>query len=99
MRQIIVIIGIIVLLGISAGLMWYLSEQKENPEKQELKEVVRKVDGVKVKYSSIESEIVATGRLGALNDVDVISEVQGEILPGVVPLKKGQSFKKGDLLV
>ena len=99
MRKIIVIIGVLVLLGGAFALMSYLSQQSQAPEQKELKEIVRKVDGVKVEYTSIESEIVATGRLGAQNVVDVISEVQGEILKGSLPLKKGQSFRKGDLLV
>ncbi len=99
MRKIIVILGIIVLLGGALGMGWYLSGQKEDPEQQELKEIVRRVDAIRVEYNSLESEIIATGRLGAQNVVDVISEVQGEILKGSLPLKKGQSFKKGDLLV
>lgn len=98
MRKIIVIVSVLVILGIAFGLMGYLSAQKEDPEQKELKEIVRKVDALKVEYSDLQSEIVATGRLRAQNVVDVISEVQGELIKGNIPLKKGQSFRKNDII-
>ncbi|MCK4746880.1 MAG: HlyD family efflux transporter periplasmic adaptor subunit, partial [Bacteroidales bacterium] len=39
------------------------------------------------------------GRVASLENVVLSAEVNGKILPGDVPLKEGQSFRKGDLLV
>lgn len=80
-------------------LMWYFSSLKEAPAQQEVAEITRKVEVARVKYSDVNSSIIENGRLGSMRYVDVISEVQGEILPGGIPLKKGQRFNKGDLLV
>jgi multidrug efflux pump subunit AcrA (membrane-fusion protein) len=99
MRKIIIVAIILVILGGGFFLMWYLSGLKEQPEQQEIADVKRRVKDAKVEYSQINSSIVAPGRLGSMRYVDVISEVQGEILQGGIPLKKGQRFKKGDLLV
>ncbi len=99
MRKIIIVVLIIVILGGSFLLTWYLSGLKEDPVQQEFTEITRKVQAAKVSYSDINSIVMATGRLGSMRYVDVISEVQGEILQGGIALKKGQRFKKGDLLV
>jgi len=99
MRKTVIVVLIFAILGGSFLLMWYFSELKETPAQQEIAEITRRVQIAEVNYSGISSQIMSTGRLGSMRYVDVISEVQGEILPGGVPLKKGQRFKNGDLLV
>ncbi len=99
MRKTLIVVLIIAILGIGFLLMWYFSGLKETPAQQELAEITRKVQVAEVKYSGVNSSIMSTGRLGSMRYIDVISEVQGEILPGGISLKKGQRFKKGDLLV
>ncbi len=99
MRTVIIIIIIIGVLVGSYFLMEYLASLKQEPNQRLTEEVIRKVDALTVDYNTIESSILATSRLGSKNYVDVISEVQGEIMKGSVPLKKGQSFRKGDLLI
>jgi multidrug efflux pump subunit AcrA (membrane-fusion protein) len=99
MRKIIIAVMVTAILGGSFFLMWYFSSLKEEPAQQELPDIMRRVQTARVEYSGVNSSITAAGRLGSMRYVDVITEVQGEILKGGVPLKKGQRFKKGDLLV
>ncbi len=98
-RRIIVVVSILAILLLAFGGSYYFSSLKESPETQIPEEILRKVKAEEVKYKSVDYTIASTGRLGSQSYVDIISEVQGEILPGSVPLKKGQSFRKGDLLL
>lgn len=76
----------------------YFASQKKEPPKNPVQEQVRAVLVSPVAYSDITTRVEASGRLGSQNYVDVIAEVQGEIMKGNVALKKGQGFRKGDLL-
>lgn len=98
-RKIIVIISIVGILALAFMMMSYFAAQEETPETQIPDEVARKVKAQPVNYEQVSYTISSTGRLGSQSYVDIISEVQGEILPGNVPLKKGQRFRKGDLLI
>jgi len=98
-RKITVVVSIIVILGLSFLAMSYFENQKESPETEIPEDVARKVKTLPVHYEEVSYIISSTGRLGSQNYVDIISEVQGEILPGNVPLKKGQRFRKGELLI
>jgi multidrug efflux pump subunit AcrA (membrane-fusion protein) len=98
-RKIIIVVSIIAILLLSYTAMSYFAAQKESPETEIPAEIARKVKALPVKYEQVSYTIAETGRLGSQSYVDIISEVQGEILPGKIPLKKGQRFKKGDLLI
>jgi multidrug efflux pump subunit AcrA (membrane-fusion protein) len=98
-RKLIIVISIIAILAISFMAMGYFASLKEDTETVIPPDVPRKVKISEVKYEPVEYTVMATGRLGSQSYVDIISEVQGEILPGNVPLKKGQRFKKGELLI
>jgi hypothetical protein len=78
--------------------MNFLASFKKAPPRRPPEEVKRFVKAEKVSYRDIESQVVGSGRLSSKQQVDVITEVQGKILAGNVPLKKGQSFKQGALL-
>lgn len=98
-RKITVIVIVLAILVGAFLLMSVLSSL--NPDHETPPAPVSKAH-VKVKkviYSNIESQVLASGRIVAQNSVDVASEVQGVILSGSVPLKKGQTFKKDDLLL
>lgn len=98
-RQVIIIIAIVMILGISVGGMVVLGNIKEEPEKAK-KEVTKKyVLAQKVKYSKTESNIIASGRLESQDYFDLSTEVQGKILKSNVPLKKGQNFRQGQTIV
>ncbi len=99
LRQFIIIGSIILLLAGGVGIMKVLASFKpEVPEKKKQKTIPT----VKVKtatFSTLYSKVKATGRLASQNYVDLSSEVQGRILAGRIPLKKGQHFRKGQLLL
>ena len=98
-RKLIVVASIIVILLGSFMAMSYFTSQKESPETEIPEDISRKVKTRPVVYERVSYTISSTGRLGSQSYVDIIAEVQGEILPGNVALKKGQQFKKGDLLI
>lgn len=98
-RKLTVIISILAILAVSFMAMSYFTSLKESPEITIPNDPARKVDASEVVYEPVNYTITATGRLGSQSYVDIISEVQGEILPVNLPLKKGQRFKKGDLLI
>lgn len=75
-----------------------LFSSRQEPAKMPPKEIKRYVKAQKISYRDIESQVAGAGRLSSMQEVDVITEVQGKILAGDAPLKKGQAFKKGDLL-
>ncbi len=93
----VMIVLVLLLLGAVLG-MKILSGFRKDPPKRPPQEIKRFVKAEKVAYRDIESQVVGTGRLSSMQQVDVIAEVQGKILAGDVPLKKGQPFKKGVLL-
>ncbi len=98
-RKLTVVVSIIAILLLAYLAMSYFESQKETPETEIPAEVARKVKAETVKYEKVSYTVTSTGRLGSQSYVDIISEVQGEILPGNVALKKGQRFKKGELLI
>ncbi len=79
--------------------MSFLSGFSTNPEKAPEKEIFRYVKAESVKYGTLGGEIVSTGRVYSKSEVALSAEVSGKILNGNVPFKKGQVFKKGDLLI
>ncbi|RLD37454.1 MAG: efflux transporter periplasmic adaptor subunit [Bacteroidetes bacterium] len=90
---------ILILIGAVSYLsMVYLTSLKKKPEPPRIKKNIPLVKTQKVSYSNFSVDIVKQGRLSSNHKVELISEVQGKILSGDLPLKSGQSFKKGDLL-
>jgi len=97
-RKVFVGVSILVIIAASFVLMSVLASFKKEPEARPQQELIRYVKAQKVVYQDIESQVVGFGKLSSHGHVDVIAEVQGKILAGNVPLKKGQSFKEGELL-
>ncbi len=100
-RQIVVtsIIAVIVMIILGFGAMGMLSGMKEEPKKFDAPKNIRAVQVKTVEYDTLTAAVRETGRIVSREIVDLISEVPGKILPAEVPLKKGQDFKKGQLLV
>lgn len=99
-RQIIIVIASIVgAVAVSAVLAGAFVKMKKENEKVTPPPIVRKVDSRIVEYANLPAEVSGTGRVISQQSVDVISEVQGKLMEGTIPLKKGNSFKQGDLLV
>ena len=95
-RKLIVTVSILAVIFGSIGLMKLLASMKnEAPEKNQ-DTYVRYVLAKEVNYSTINSEIIAQGRVNTSRELDLISEANGKILQGSVILKKGTTFKKGN---
>ncbi|MCD4681261.1 MAG: efflux RND transporter periplasmic adaptor subunit [Bacteroidales bacterium] len=98
-RKLIIVIAILIIIGGSVLLMMFFEGMKKEVAKSPTKEMILSVKTDIVKYSDIKTSVNATGRLTSQQYVDLSTEVQGKILEGNIPLKKGQTFKKGDLLI
>lgn len=98
-RQVIIVGSIILIVVASVFIMFGLQTLKKDPPSKKSEKIVLSVKAKSVKYIDIIPEINESGRLGSQHYVDLISEVQGEILKTDITLKKGQNFKKGDLLI
>jgi len=98
-RQLVIILSIIAIIVVSIVIMMTLKGMAEESKMLPAKEKIIYVKTEKVNYTNIDSYITGSGRLASQSLVDISAEVQGKILQGNVPLKKGQTFKKGDLLL
>ena len=79
--------------------MSFLSSFKEEPSKVPQKEVFRFVKAAPVIYADLTGQIVSSGRVFSKEQVALSAEVSGKIMPGNIPFKEGQSFRRGDLLL
>ncbi|MUP39795.1 efflux RND transporter periplasmic adaptor subunit [Labilibaculum euxinus] len=98
-RKITIVLLVIATLAISFVAMKGLSSLKESPKKNLDKKKLPFVKVEAVKYNEISSPIVEKGRLASNLEVNLSSEVAGRIVGTGVPLKVGQKFKKGQLLI
>lgn len=98
-RKLIIIGSVIGIIIISFVLSGIFSKMKKEPEKKAPEQIKRYVKAVPVKYKTLSSKLTATGRVASQNFVDLSTEVRGKIFPGQIRLKKGQSFRKGQLLL
>ena len=98
-RHYITAAGIILLLVLGFFGMKGLSSLEPDPKVKPPQKIKRYTEAQAVEYKTITSKTKASGRVASQNFVDLSSEVQGKILSGHVPLKKGQKFRKGQLLV
>lgn len=72
---------------------------REIPVRQmSFKESAKTVQATPVEYLTREIGISAIGRVISEDAIDLAAEVQGEVLPGAVPLQQAQSFGKGQVL-
>ncbi len=98
-KTLVIILSITSIILITALLYLTLSGMKEDPPRRPVIDIVRSVKAMPVKYDEIYTEISAGGRVNSRTDIIISAEVSGKILPGDVPLKKGQNFNEGDLLI
>ncbi len=85
---------------ICAGLLMFaLFSLKPEPPQKPIEEIVPYVKTELVSYSDMEAGFTASGRVMSEEEVALAAEVSGKILPGKISFKKGETFKKGDLLV
>lgn len=97
-RRIVIISALLFIVVLGYGLMKYLISLKEEPESRPPMEAQRFVKADTVLYATILSPVEAPGRLKPQSETEIVSEASGKILAGEVPLRKGSTFKKGQLL-
>lgn len=93
-----VVVALIILLGGSAALSQLFVSMKPEQKKRPEIEMKRFVHAKTVKYSDIISPLERKGRAYSGSQVTLVSEASGKIEKGEVILRKGSSFKKGQLL-
>jgi membrane fusion protein, multidrug efflux system len=85
-------------LVVSVFIAMGIVKSKKEKETQAPPKIIRKVKTEMVDYTQVESQVSGRGRIVSQQQVEVISEVQGKILQGDIPLKKGSNFREGQIL-
>lgn len=98
-RKVIIVLLVIATLALSFFAMNFFVNQKEDPKKNQARKKIPVVRVEPVSYHAISAPIVESGRLVSNLEVNLSSEVAGRIVTAGVPLKVGQKFRKGQLLI
>jgi multidrug efflux pump subunit AcrA (membrane-fusion protein) len=98
-RKVVIVVSVALILALSYAGMEGLKSLKKQPQKDINRKKVPFVKVEQVNYQAIATPIVEHGRLLSNLEVNLSSEVPGRIVEVGVPLKVGQRFKKGDLLL
>ncbi len=93
-----VVVALVILLGGSAALSMLFVSMKPQPPRMPDNRMKRFVKAEKVAYTDIVSPLAREGRIVTSNEVMLVAEAAGKILAGEVPLRKGTSFRKGQLI-
>jgi multidrug efflux pump subunit AcrA (membrane-fusion protein) len=93
-----VVVALIILLGGSAALSMLFVSMKPEPPRNPDNSIKRFVKTETVAYSDIVSPLAREGRMVSSNEVMLVAEASGKIQSGQVPLRKGTSFRKGQLI-
>lgn len=93
-----VVVALVILLGGSVALSLLFVSMKPEPQRRPESELKRYVKADTVTYSDITSPLLREGRVVSGSEVKLVSEASGKIERGAVSLRKGSSFKKGQLL-
>ena len=88
-----------VILLVSVAITMRLIANKPTPPKNENQQALIAVNTTVVKNTKISSSFNHQGRVNSVENVSLSAEVSGKILNCDVPLKEGQSFQKGDVLI
>ncbi|QIA09823.1 efflux RND transporter periplasmic adaptor subunit [Draconibacterium halophilum] len=93
-----IVVALIVLLGGAAILSkLFISMKPEQTERPNV-EMKRSVKVETVNYDEVTSPLWVQGRAVSGSEVLLVAEASGKIEPGAVVLRKGTSFKKGQVL-
>ncbi|MCZ4695736.1 HlyD family efflux transporter periplasmic adaptor subunit [Ancylomarina euxinus] len=98
-RKVVIVVSVALILTLAYAGMVGLKSLKKQPQKDINRKKVPFVKVEQVNYQAIATPIVEKGRLLSNLEVNLSSEVPGRIVEVGVPLKVGQRFKKGDLLI
>ncbi|NQT27791.1 HlyD family efflux transporter periplasmic adaptor subunit [candidate division KSB1 bacterium] len=98
-RQRIIIGSIAAILLGSFGLMRLLIAQKQDLPVRPPVPGDRWVRAEMAAYGDVLSSVIAKGRVVSTAEVELVAEASGRVESGEVPLKKGQNFQKGQVLL
>jgi len=98
LRKLSIVLGILIIVG-AFFMNKRLSSKKEPPPRKERVIPAKQVISQKVNNAAIGTSIPIYGRLAAYQKLDIVSEVNGRLLSGVRPIKQGNYYKKGDILL
>lgn len=97
-RKIVLGIVFIIIIGGTVVFSNFLISQKELPPQRPKTEVKNYVKVVPVHYKPIPVSIEAFGRVGSSQQLNLVAEVGGKLLPGNISFKEGTNFREGDVL-
>ncbi|MEQ9413221.1 MAG: efflux RND transporter periplasmic adaptor subunit, partial [Cyclobacteriaceae bacterium] len=97
-RKIVLGIVFIVIIGGTIVFSNFLISQKELPPQRPKTETKNYVKVVPVAYQPIPVSIEAFGRVGSSQQLNLVAEVGGKLLPGNISFKEGTNFRQGDVL-
>lgn len=83
-------------------LFWQCSDEKNKSAKSPAKGgalAIKEFRTQRVSTKSVERSISLTGRIIPLQRIDVVSEVQGTVMPSKKRFKEGMRFRKGETLL
>lgn len=98
-RRLIIVGSLLGILIVSFLMMRFLIAQKKDFVKAPTKPGDRYVRAEPVEYNTLKSVVSGRGRVLSSAELDLIAEASGKIERGDVPLKTGQSFQRGDVLL
>ena len=93
-----IVVALIVLLGGAAALSELFVSMKPEPPRRPETDLKRFVKAETVKYEDLVSSVSREGRVSSSSEVTLVAEASGKIEKGTVVLRKGASFKKGQLI-
>jgi multidrug efflux pump subunit AcrA (membrane-fusion protein) len=98
-KKILYFIGSIAVMGLAVALTGFFMNNQPEPKRSVKGEDLLTVDIDTVATELMHPSMQYEGRVNSYETVSLAAEVSGKIMPGDVPLKEGEDFQKGDLLV
>ena len=89
----------VLIIGLSYALMKFLVAQKPTLAKRPPRVTERWVKAEPANYGHIQASVTGKGRVISTAAVEIVAEAAGKIEPGNIPLKTGQNFRKGQVLL
>ncbi len=97
-RVLVASLGSVLILLVGSGIMNMLGSRKPPVRQLSVRENRKSVKVTPVAYEPREVSISGLGRVVSESAYNLTAEVQGRIMPGSIPLKRGQPFRKGQVL-
>ncbi len=89
----------LVIIAIALSFSVYLINSKPQPKQDKASKNTINVKVKKSTYSEKSIDMKYRGRISAYDEVTMVSEVAGKLLPGDINFKEGEDFNKGQVIV